>query len=83
MKEDWDMDRINSNDLKSSVRSVGELVTQIVHFVGGEKRTFYGIKTDKIRQGEFTKLYQKDGTMIMINDKNVLCIEVFNQQKTN
>lgn len=68
-------------DLKSSVRDIGEKVVQIIHFVGGEKRTFYDILPNKIRQGQFTKLYQADGTMIMVNDKNILCIEVFNQDK--
>jgi len=74
------MNRLHNDDLKSSLRDMGETVTQIIHFVGGEKRTFYGIKTDTIRQGQFTKLYQKDGTMIMINDKNVLCIEIFKEE---
>ena len=69
----------NSDDLKSSVRTVGKKVTQIIHFIGGEKRTFYNIDTTTIRQGQFTKLYQTDGTMILINDKNVLCIEVFKE----
>lgn len=64
-------------DLKSSVKELGTNVTQIIHFVGGEKRTFHNINTSKIQQGQFTKLYQNDGTMIMINDNNVLCIEVF------
>jgi hypothetical protein len=73
-------DRLNTDDLKSSLREIGPSVTQIIHFVGGEKRTFYGIKTDRIRQGQFTKLYQNDGTMIMINDKNILCIEVFKEE---
>tara|TARA_Y100000361_G_scaffold138254_1_gene140304 strand:- start:618 stop:842 length:225 start_codon:yes stop_codon:yes gene_type:complete len=69
----------NNDDLKSSVREIGSKVTQIIHFIGGEKRTFYGINTTEIRQGQFTKLYQTDGTMIMINDKNVLCIEIFKE----
>ena len=73
------MNRLHNDDLKSSLRDMGDTVTQNIHFVGGEKRTFYGIKTDTIRQGQFTKLYQKDGTMIMINDKNVLCIEIFKE----
>jgi hypothetical protein len=72
-------DRLNKKDLKSSLRDVGPLVTQIIHFVGGEKRTFHNIRTDNIRQGQFTKMTQSDGTMIMINDKNVLCIEVFEE----
>lgn len=72
-------DRINESDLKSSVRMIGSTVTQIVHFVGGEKRTFFNIDTTKVQQGEFTKLYQTDGTLIMINPKNVLCVEIFKQ----
>ena len=74
------IDKENSDDLKSSVRTVGKKVTQIIHFIGGEKRTFYNIDTKTIRQGQFTKLYQTDGTMILINDKNVLCIEVFKEK---
>ena len=72
-------DRINGEDLKSTVRMVSPIVTQIIHFIGGEKRTFYNIDTTKIQQGEFTKLFQTDGTLIMINPKNVLCVEVFPQ----
>jgi len=68
-------------DLKSSVSDVvGNYVTQIIHFIGGEKRTFHNIESASIRQGQFTKFKQKDGTWIMINDRNVLCIEVFNQE---
>lgn len=72
-------DRINNEDLKSTVRMISPVVTQIIHFIGGEKRTFYNIDTTKIQQGEFTKLFQTDGTLIMINPKNVLCVEVFPQ----
>ena len=67
------------NDLQSSVSEVGDYVTQIIHFSGGEKRTFHNIDSKSIRQGQFTKFRQKDGTWIMINDKNVLCIEVFEE----
>jgi len=68
-------------DLKSSVSDVvGNYVTQIIHFIGGDKRTFHNIESASIRQGQFTKFKQKDGTWIMINDRNVLCIEVFNQE---
>jgi hypothetical protein len=69
-------------DLKSSVTEVsGELVTQIIHFIGGEKRTFNKIESITMRQGQFTKFKQKDGPWIMINDKNVLCIEVFSEKE--
>ena len=67
----------NTLNLGSSVNKVGKTVTQIIHFVGGEKRTFSGIKSETIQQGQFTKLWLNDGSVIMINDKNVLCIEVF------
>lgn len=66
-------------DLESSVKKQGKLVTQIIHFTNGEKRTFENILTTNIKQGQFTKLMTSDGRMIMINDKNVLCIEVFKQ----
>jgi hypothetical protein len=64
-------------DLQSSIKSQGEYVTQIIHFIGGEKRTFENIKSTSVKQGQFTKLTTKDGRMILINDKNVLCIEAF------
>lgn len=66
-------------DLQSSLKSQGEYVTQIIHFVGGIKRTFENIKTAEIKQGQMTKLETKDGRIIMINDNNVLCIEVFGE----
>lgn len=66
-------------DLQSSVKNQGKYVTQIIHFIDGEKRTFENIDSSYIKQGQFTKLMTKDGRMILINDKNVLCIEVFSQ----
>ena len=66
-------------DLKSSINRQGEIVTQIIHFVGGEKRTFENIISSSIKQGQFTKLMTSDGRMILINDNNVLCIEVFKE----
>lgn len=67
-------------DLESSTKKQGDIITQIIHFVGGEKRTFENIKSTYIKQGQFTKLETTDGRLIMINDKNVLCIEVFSQK---
>mgnify|MGYP007047397965 CR=1 FL=1 len=64
-------------NLKSSVP--GEYVTQIIHFVGGEKRTYHNISVKSIKQGQFTKFKLKDGRTLMINDKNVLCVEVFEE----
>jgi len=64
-------------NLKSTVNEQGKYVTQIIHFVNGVKRTYHGIKSESIKQGQFTKMLCKDGTMLMINDANVLCIEIF------
>jgi hypothetical protein len=66
-------------DLESSVKNQGPWVTKIIHFVGGEKRTIEGINTSTIRQGQFTKFHLKDGSYLMVNDKNVLMIEVFSE----
>ena len=60
-------------NLQSTVNVQGKYVTQIIHFVGGVKRTYHGIETASIKQGQFTK----DGSMLVVNDVNVLCIEVF------
>lgn len=67
-------------DLESSVKEQGQWVTKIIHFVGGEKRTIEGINTHTIRQGQFSKFHLRDGSYLMVNDKNVLMIEVFKEQ---
>ena len=66
-------------NLKSTVNEQGTTVTQIIHFVNGIKRTYHGILSESIKQGQFTKMKCKDGTMLMINDNNVLCIEIFKE----
>tara|TARA_R100001163_G_C5050146_1_gene187039 strand:+ start:891 stop:1133 length:243 start_codon:yes stop_codon:yes gene_type:complete len=71
----------SDSDLQSSVKQQGTYVTQIFHFVGGEKRTYDGIEVESIRQGQFTKFKCKNGAMVMINDKNVLMIEVFKDKE--
>ncbi len=68
-------------DLQSSIKKQGEWVTQIIHFIGGEKRTFEHVRSSSIKQGQFTKLTTKDGRYILINDKNVLCIEIFSENE--
>jgi ribosomal protein S18 acetylase RimI-like enzyme len=65
--------------LKSSITQKGKYVSKILHFVGGEKRTFNGVDTDSIKQGQFTKFETKDGRLVMVNDKNILCIEIINE----
>jgi hypothetical protein len=68
-----------SVDLESSVKNQGQWVTKIIHFIGGEKRTIESVNTHTIRQGQFTKFCLKDGTYLMVNDKNVLMIEIFRE----
>ena len=74
---------MEETNLKSSVGvkyfTDSKYVTQIIHFKDGVKRTYSGIIPESIRQGQFTKFRQKDGTWVMINDDNVLCIEVFKE----
>ena len=70
----------SDSDLQSSIKQQGKYVTQIFHFVGGEKRTYDGIKVDSIRQGQFTKMKCKNGAMLMINDANVLMVEIFEEK---
>ena len=68
-------------DLQSSLKKKGKYVTQIIHFVGGVKRTFEGVSTADIKQGQMTKLELKDGRFVLINDNNVLCVEVFSEEE--
>lgn len=70
-------------DLKSSVETKGKIVTEIITFVGGLKKTISGIKSHTIKQGQFTKFETEDGRLVMINDVNVLCIEVFTEKNGN
>jgi hypothetical protein len=66
-------------NLKSTVEEMGKTVTQIIHFSGGNKRTFSGIDTRTIKQGEFTKMRMKD-RMLLVKTGNVDCIEVFAEE---
>ncbi len=68
-----------STSLKSTTEQVGNVVTQIIHFSNGNKRTFKNIITSSITQGEFTKMMTTDGRMIMVYTANVDCVEVFKQ----
>jgi hypothetical protein len=64
---------------KSTVNGMSDTVTQIIHFVGGVKRTYHGILSDSIKQGQMTKFKLSDGRLIFINDANVLCIEIIDE----
>lgn len=67
-------------NLNSSVSKQGKVVTQIIHFKDGIKRTFTGVLSESLAQGQFTKFFRTDGSMVMINDSNVLCIEIFEEK---
>ena len=67
-------------NLKSSIITKGRYVSQILHFINGEKRTFHNIDTHSIQQGQFTKFETKDGRLVMVNDKNILCIEIITEK---
>lgn len=60
----------------SSVEDIGETVTQIIHFVGNVKRTFHGVISASIKQGEMTKFQLVNGSYIFIKTDNVLLVEV-------
>tara|TARA_R100000742_G_C4203088_1_gene31624 strand:- start:193 stop:435 length:243 start_codon:yes stop_codon:yes gene_type:complete len=79
------MSEANKTDLKPSISTSYflecESVTQIIHFKDGIKRTFSGIMPETIKQGQYTKMSTVDGRMLIINDSNVLCIEVFPEDK--
>ena len=65
-------------NLKSSVGEKGNVVDQIVVFSQGNKKTFRGVITDTIQQGEMTRYDLEDGRRIYINPKNVDWFEVIN-----
>lgn len=68
-------------DLLSSAGKQGNVVTQIIHFSDGSKKTIEGIKTDTIRQGQFTQFETENERLVFVNDKNVNMIEVFRHGK--
>lgn len=70
-------------NLLSSAGKQGKIVTQIIHFVGGDKKTIEGVMTDTIRQGQFTQFQTKDGRLIFINDRNVNMFEVIKENGEN
>lgn len=67
-------------NLQSSTNKQGKVVTQIIHFKDGSKKTIEGILTETIRQGQFTQFSLTDGRLVYINDKQVNMIEVFKEQ---
>lgn len=68
-------------NLQSTVNTMWETCTQILHFSNGNKRTFAWIITSTIKQWEFTKMKLVDWRMLMVNTANIDCIEVFSDNK--
>jgi hypothetical protein len=68
-------------NLESTINKEGKTVTQIIHFEGGIKRTFDGILPETIKQGQFTKMRRTNGSLLVINDDKVLCIEIFDENE--
>ena len=66
-------------DLLSSVENKGKVVTEIITMLGGYKKTFHGIKTETIEEGEFTHFDLIDGRTVLVNRKNCLLVEVFKE----
>jgi len=67
-------------NLQSTINKIGQIVTQIIHFSNGNKRTIEHIIVASIKQGEFTKFRTTDNRMWLINTKNVDCLEVFKEE---
>ena len=67
----------NATDLLSSAGRKGSTVTQIITCVTGIKKTFRGVLTKTIENGQFTKFETEDGRLILVNDQNVFCVEIF------
>jgi len=65
--------------LLSSIEKKGETVTQIITGVGGTKKTFRGIISKSIEQGEMTHFDLSDGRTILVNTPNILWVEVFKE----
>lgn len=63
--------------LKSSAAKKGKTVDQIITSTTGIKKTFRGVKTETIEQGQMTKFELEDGRLVCVNDSNVFTIEIF------
>lgn len=71
----------HKNSMLSSVEGKGPVVTQIIIFSNGNIKTFHGVITKSIVQGEFTQFGLVDGRRIYINTKNVDYFEVISENR--
>lgn len=72
-----DVDKWTEAAERNSIKAKGKLVKQVITFRGGYKTTFKNVKTETIEQGKFTHFETEDGRLVLINDANVFCVEVF------
>lgn len=79
-KEDKKVVTTSPVNLESTVNKMGKVVTQIIHFNRGNKRTVEGVLSDTIKEGSFTKFMVKKGYMVMVRTENVDMIEVFTEE---
>ena len=63
----------------NTVMDKGNSVTQLITFKGGIKKTIRGVIAKSIMQSDFTHFDTLDGRKVMVNNKNVLCIEIFSE----
>lgn len=75
-----DQQKDPQSNLQSSVNRVGASVTEIICFTDGTKKTFKGVLTDTIEQGEFTKFQTKKIPLVGIHTKNVNYFEVHREE---
>lgn len=69
-------------NLGSTVNRVGKVVTQIIHFKSGHIRTFGGCLPETIKDGRFVKIMRNNGSMLMVREVEVECIEVWPEDIT-
>lgn len=66
--------------IHSSVSEVGESVTQVITMMSGYKKTFRGVLTKSIMQGEFTHFNTRDGRKVMVRTDNVAFVETTKEE---
>lgn len=69
-----------NTNLQSAVNRVGSSVTEIIAFRDGSKKTFKGVITESLEQGEFTKFQTKTIPLVAIHTKNVNYFEVHREE---
>lgn len=66
-------------DFKSSVEQQGDVVTQIIGFASGHKKTYKGVLSKTIEQSEFTRFRLIDDRVVYIRTEAVNWFEVIKE----